>query len=184
MSGCDEDRELVAQARAGSLGAFDELVRRHGPALYRFAWRNTHDAAAAEELTQEAFVRAWRGLAGFRSQASFRTWLFRIITNLCINRAQRARPAVELPETLAADPGHEPDAEYRARRREAAVTQALARLPADQRAAILLSVYENLSQAEVAEAMGRSVASVNSLCYRGRLALRELLAPARKAGIL
>ncbi|MFO7649731.1 MAG: sigma-70 family RNA polymerase sigma factor [bacterium] len=178
------DRELVARAQAGDLGAFDELVRRYGAALYRYAWRNTRNAAAAEELAQEAFVHAWKGLGRFRGDAGFRTWLYRIATNLCINRAKRRRPTEELPEDLAAGPQGEPDARYRERARAAAVEQALGQLPADQRAAVVLSVYDNLSQAEIAVAMGRSVASVNSLCYRGRLALRELLAPARKAGIV
>jgi RNA polymerase sigma-70 factor (ECF subfamily) len=179
-----DDREFVAKARAGDLGAFDELVRRHATSLFRYVHHNLHDHAVAEELTQQAFVRAWLGLAGFRGDAGFKTWLYRIATNLCINCGKRRRPTVELPEDLAADSRGEPDQQHRARVREQVVAQALDRLPADQRAAVVLSVYENLSQAEVAEAMGRSVASVNSLSYRARLALRELLAPARKAGLV
>jgi RNA polymerase sigma-70 factor (ECF subfamily) len=178
------DRELVARARAGDLGAFDELVRRHAAPLFSYIHHNLHDVAAAEELTQQAFIRAWQGLVGFRGDAGFRTWLYRIATNLCINCGKRRRPTVELPEELAADSRGEPDEQHRARVRERVVAQALDRLPADQRAAVVLLVYDNLSQAEIAVAMGRSVASVNSLCYRGRLALRELLAPARKAGIV
>lgn len=178
------DSELVARARAGDLGAFDELVRRHSAPLFRYLRHNLHDHASAEELTQQAFVRAWRGLAGFRGEAGFRTWLYRIATNLCINRVKRRRPTVELPEDLAADSRGEPDQQHRSRVREQAVAQALDRLPADQRAALVLSVYENLGQAEIARVMGRSVASVNSLSYRARQALRELLAPARKAGVV
>jgi RNA polymerase sigma-70 factor (ECF subfamily) len=178
------DHDLVAQTRAGDLGAFDELVRRHAAPLFRYVHHNLHDYTIAEELTQQAFVRAWQGLGGFRGDAGFRTWLYRIATNLCINCGRRRRPTAELPEDLAADSRGEPDQQHRARVREQVVAQALDRLPADQRAALVLSVYENLSQAEVAEAMGRSVASVNSLSYRARLALRELLAPARRAGLV
>lgn len=184
MGASAEDRDLVAQAKAGDLAAFDELVRRHAARLFRYVHHNLHDYASAEELTQDAFVRAWNGLAGFRGDAGFRTWLYRIATNLCINRVKRRRPTAELPDDLAADSRAEPDEQHRSRVREQVVACALDRLPPDQRAALVLSVYENLSQIEIAEVMGRSVASVNSLSYRARLALRELLAPARKAGLV
>ncbi|MBM3314846.1 sigma-70 family RNA polymerase sigma factor, partial [candidate division WOR-3 bacterium] len=86
-----DDRELALQARAGRLEAFDVLVRRYEHALYSYMWRMCRNPAEAEELAQEAFVRAWKGLGGFRGGSSFKTWLFRIATNLCLNRLSRTR---------------------------------------------------------------------------------------------
>jgi len=179
-----EDAELVRQAQAGDLSAFDQLVLRHQAAVYRYLYRMTRNSGDAEELTQQAFVRAWQGLARFRGQASFRTWLFRIATNLCFNHLTRRRPFCDLPETLAADPAVEPDQLFRRKVQQTAIEAALARLPADQRSALIFSVYDQMSYAEVADAMGRSLASVNALLYRARMALRRHLAEARRKGLV
>jgi RNA polymerase sigma-70 factor (ECF subfamily) len=159
-------------------------VRRHQQGLYGFVFRMCGDAAAAEELAQAALVRAWTALAGFRGASSFKTWLYRIGANLALNRRARTRPTEELDEEMPAGEAGQPEVEYRRRQRERLVQAALTRLPPDQRAALVLSVYEQLSYAEIGETMGRSVRAVDSLLFRGKQNLRRLLQPARDKGIL
>ena len=179
-----EDRELVGQAQAGDMPAFDELVRRYHGAVYCYLYRTCRNGAEAEEMTQESFVKAWEGLKGFRGAASFKTWLYRIATNLCINRLSRRKPVDPLSEDIPAGRRDEPEETYRQRQLKEYIGAALESLPADQRAALVLSIYEELSYEEIAEAMGRSLASVNMLLYRARMSLRQTLAGARSRGLI
>lgn len=179
-----EDRSLVEQAQTGDLQAFEALVREHQESLYCYLYRMSRNQAEAEEMAQEAFIRAWEGLGRFRGAASFKTWLFRIAANLCINRLSRRKPLVPLTEDIPAARRAEPDEAYRQRVRSECIARALADLPVDQRSALLLSVYEELSHADIAEAMGRSPDSVNMLLYRARMGLRRSLEAARDRGLL
>jgi len=171
----DEDGQLVERAQAGDLAAFECLVRQHQGRLYGYLCRVSRNAADAEEMTQETFVKAWDGLAGFRGRASFKTWLFRIATNLWINRFSRRKPLEPLTEDFSAGPRFEPVESFRRSRLGERINRALAGLPADQRSALVLSIYEELSHDEIAAAMGRSEASVNMLLYRARMSLRRSL---------
>lgn len=151
-------------------------MREHQPRLYGYLYRFCRrDRDAAEELAQAAFVRAWQGLARFRGESGFRTWLYRIATNLAINRRTRARRHEPLPETLAARREDEPDAVYRRRELAARVQVAVAGLPDEQRAVLLLYAYEEMSYDQIAAAVGRSPAAVNMLLYRARISLRQAL---------
>lgn len=179
-----DDRQLAGQAQTGDLSAFDELVRRHHGPLYCYLYRTCRNGAEAEEMTQESFVKAWEGLRGFRGAASFRTWVFRIAANLCINRRSRRKPVDPLSEDIPSARRDEPDETFRQQRLKECVGSALESLPADQRSAVVLSIYEELSYEEIAEAMGRSLASVNSLLYRARMSLRQALAGARSRGLV
>lgn len=170
-----EDVELVRQARQGELAAFDELVERHSRPLYCYLWRMCRDSAEAEELAQAAFVRAWEGLAGFRGDASFRTWLYRVATNVCINRTMRRRRTEPLDEELPARCADEPEQVYRQRALHERLAAVIGALPADQRSALLLFAYDEMSYFEIAEVMGRSAAAVNALIYRARLAVRAAM---------
>ncbi len=178
------DHDLVAQAQAGDMAAFEQLVKEHQGPLYRYLCRMSRNASDAEEMMQETFIKAWQSIRGFRGQASFKTWLFRIAANLCINRLTRRRPTVELLESAPADPSAEPEEVFRRKVRQAAIEAALVRLPVDQRSAVLLLVYDEMTYEEIADAMGRSLASVNALLYRARMALRGYLADARGKGLL
>ncbi len=180
----NEDKQLVGQAQAGDMPAFDELVRRyHGP-VYCHLYRTCRNGAEAEEMTQESFVKAWEGLKGFRGAASFKTWLFRIATNLCINRLSRRKPNDPLSEDIPAARRDEPEEVFRQRQLKESIGAALESLPADQRSALVLSIYEELSYEEIAEAMGRSLASVNMLLYRARMGVGQMLAAARSRGLV
>ena len=180
----DPDAELTTRARSGELEAFEELVRRHQRPLFGYVYRMCSNPAETEEIAQAAFVKAWQAIAGFRGDASFKTWLFRIATNLCINRRTRTRPTEELNEFLPASPTEEPQEVHRQRVREEIVQAALAKLPADQRSALVLSVYQDMSYKEIAAALGKSVRAVDSLLFRAKTNLRKALEPARRKGII
>jgi RNA polymerase sigma-70 factor, ECF subfamily len=179
-----DDRQLVEWAQAGDMSAFDELVRRHHGPLYCYLYRTCRNGAEAEEMTQESFVKAWEGLAGFRGEASFKTWLFRIGTNLCMNRLSRRKPLDPLPDSLPARRQDEPEQAFRQRVLGEFINAALEQLPPDQRSALVLSIYEEMSYDEIARMLGRSLASVNSLIYRARIAVRHSMAEARRRGLL
>lgn len=178
------DERLVEQAKSGDLAAFEELVRRHQHRLYNFVFRMSGNSAVAEELTQAALVRAWKALAGFRGRSSFKTWLYRIATNLVMNYRTRTRPVEELTEAIPAPESVQPEAEYRRHQQEREVRAALAKLPSDQRLALVLSAYEGQSYRQIATVMGRSVRAVDSLLFRAKQNLRRLLQPARQRGIV
>jgi RNA polymerase sigma-70 factor (ECF subfamily) len=178
------DLDLVARARAGELEAFEELVKRHQRPLFGFLYRMCGDSNTAEELAQAAMVRSWEKLATFRGESGFKTWLFRIGANLCINRRTRTKPTEELPETLAAPSVQEPPEVYQQRVRERLVQAALSRLPDDQRTALVLSLYEHMSYKEIGTTMGKSARAVDSLLFRAKTNVRKSLADAREKGMI
>jgi RNA polymerase sigma-70 factor (ECF subfamily) len=169
------DTRLVEQARQGGLAAFEELVRRYQGPLYGYLCRMCRNPDTAEELAQIAFVKAWAGLAGFRAESSFKTWLFRIATNCCLNELTRNRPLEPLPDGEPGPARWEPAQAFRNRDDFDRVNRALAGLPDDQHSALLLSVYEDMPYAEIARVLGRSAEAVNALLYRARLSLRRAL---------
>jgi len=186
MSGETDDRRLIGLAAAGDRPAFSELVRRHQGWVFQLAYRFSRDRQDAEELTQEIFFRAWRRAAGFRGEAAFATWLYRLAVNVCLNHRQKAksRPA---PLSLEGEPqAGEPDAGALlvAGEREARLRAALDALPARQRLALALASFEDRSYEEIAAAMGVSVASVESLLFRARRNLAVALGPLRGKGEL
>lgn len=170
-----DDIRLVEQARQGELPAFEELVRRYQGPLYGYLCRMCRNPDTAEELVQIALTKAWTGLAGFRAESSFKTWLFRIATNCCLNELTRNRPLEPLTDREPSPERWEPVQAFRNRDDFERVNRALAELPTDQRSALLLSVYEDMPYAEIARVLGRSVNSVNALLYRARLTLRQAL---------
>jgi RNA polymerase sigma-70 factor (ECF subfamily) len=170
-----DDIRLTELARHGELPAFEELVRRYQGPLYGYLCRMCRNPDTAEELAQIALVKAWTGLAGFRAEASFKTWLFRIATNCCLNELTRNRHDEPLTDREPSPERWEPAQAFRNRDDFERVNRALAELPADQRSALLLSVYEDMPYAEIARVLGRSVNSVNALLYRARLTLRQAL---------
>ena len=180
----DPDALLVQEAQKGSLKAYEDLVRRHRDALFGYLRRMAGDPGAAEELAQATFVRAWESLSGFRREARFKTWLFRIAHSLCVNRLTRTRPTVELREDFADAPGGEPAEALRHRRLSRVVESALNQLRPDQRACLVLAVYEGMSYQEIARAVGKSPRAVDSLLVRARRELRRLLEPARRSGLV
>lgn len=178
-----DDRELVGRARSGDLAAFEELVRRHQHGLFSYLYRMMGNADDAEELAQQTLVKAWQALKGFRGGSSFKTWLYRVGINLALNFRTRTKPTEELTEFIPAD-GAGPAEEFRQKQRDEAIQAALAGLPKEQRTALVLSVYEEMSYKEIGAAMGKSVRAVDSLLFRAKQNLRKLLAPARERGVV
>lgn len=177
----DGDEALLLAAGRGDRDAFATLVGRHLGRAVAIAGRVLGSRADAEEVAQEAFLRVWQKAPGWRADgaAQFSTWLHRVVVNLCIDRKRR-RPtvpidAIEEPADPSAD-GFDRVAE---RQRRGRVAQALAALPDRQRAAIVLSYYEGLSNSAVAEALDVSVGAVESLLVRARRSLAAALADLR-----
>jgi RNA polymerase sigma-70 factor, ECF subfamily len=178
------DRALLERARAGDEEAFAELVRTHTNRVYALLRRFGLDAREAEEVAQEVFLRAWRGLPGFQARAKFSTWLYRIAFNEAQRRlSRRPAPAVSGPEhddvlsSLPADPRLGPEALVLDREFETVLQRALAELPDDLRAAVILRDLEGLSTEESAGVTGVREAAFKSRLHRGRMQLRTLLEP-------
>ncbi|WP_315767554.1 MULTISPECIES: sigma-70 family RNA polymerase sigma factor [unclassified Bradyrhizobium] len=170
------DDELLCWSAEGDRRAFDEIVLRHGGFALNVAARLIPDRRDAEDIVQEAMVRAWNQARRFDpSRARFRTWLYRIVVHLCIDYRRRARPETMPEDFDAIDPGATADEELAARQRDAALAQALRALPENQRAAVTLVYDEGLSGAEAARILGLSAKAVERLLARARTALRDRL---------
>jgi len=169
------DHDLMARVARGDQQAFRLLSRRHLRAALGLARRIVGSEAVAEELVQEAFLRVWVNAPRWRPEAAFRTWLYRIVINLCLNEARRPQA---LPLDAAGDPPDptpQADTELAARERDGLVAAAISALPARQRAAIVLTYRQGLSNAEAADALDTSVSGVETLLVRAKRTLRAAL---------
>lgn len=166
----------MIRAGRGEAAAARDLVALKLPRMVRLAYRMLGDPIAAEDVAQEAMLRAWKQAPTWTpGRAKFDTWLHRVALNLCYDRLRRRREVLTdmVPET--ADPGPSPDQGWAERDVSRQVQAALARLPARQREAITLCHYQELSNIEAAGLMGVSVEALESLLSRGRRGLREAL---------
>jgi RNA polymerase sigma-70 factor, ECF subfamily len=179
------ERELIERARAGDEDAFADLVTAHADRVYGALRRLGLDAGEADEVSQEVFLRAWRGLGRFEGRARLATWLYRIAFNEAQRQlARRGPPPVE-PDPEGEDPVESlpeasrlgPEARALDHEFEAILEQALAQLPADWRAAVVLRDIEGLSTREAAEVVSARPAAFKSRLHRGRMRLRALLEP-------
>jgi len=170
------DAELISWSADGDRRAFDSIVARHGAFTLRVALRLMRDPAVAEDVVQEAMVRVWTRAAHFDAgRASFRTWLYRIVVNLCIDRRRRVQPD-PMPEDFdVADPAAGADEMMEVSERNAALAGALKDLPVRQRAAMTLVYDEGMSGAEAARVLGLSARAVERLLARARVFLRQRL---------
>ena len=167
------DADLLARHVAGDPDAFRTLVARHRDRLWAVALRTTGDPDEAADALQDALLSAYRAAGQYRGDARVTTWLHRIVVNACLDRLRRraARPTVPLPPQDPAAPRDDPDERVTA----LTVTAALARLPAESRAAVVLVDLEGFSVAEAAEVLGVAEGTVKSRCSRGRARLAVLL---------
>ncbi len=182
----DPDRAAVDRARAGDSGAFEALVLRYQARVINYASALVHDAGAAEDVAQETFVRAWRGLGRFRGESAFKTWLYRIATNVARTHLERRgrrghaadRSLDDENEALQAGdvPSAAPDAETSLVTREA-IDRALGALPEDLRTALVLRDVEGLDYKEIAGVTGAPMGTVESRIFRARRRMRTLLRP-------
>ena len=179
------DEELVARSRAGDLDSFNQLVVRWERPIYALAYRTLGREEDARDVVQEAFLRAYRGLKGFKGEAKFSSWLYRITLNLCRDwmRRERRAPIVSVPEgtdpiELADDrasPAESVEDLVARREMSAAVARAMADLPEEQRAAIMLKEYHGLTFQEIADQLNCPLSTVKTRLYQGLSVLRRRL---------
>ncbi|MGE5359703.1 MAG: sigma-70 family RNA polymerase sigma factor [Bacteroidales bacterium] len=182
----DPDRPLVQAAAAGDRDAFGALVLRYQSRIVNLARVMVSDAADADDLAQEAFIRAYKAMGKFRGDSSFRTWLYRVAVNVIqshlASRSRRwrlwgvTRPRDDQGDVAAELPSPAPSAEDEAMRRQL-IDRALASLPSEMRAVVMLRDVQGFEYAEIAQILGVPIGTVESRIFRARQRLRPLLAP-------
>jgi RNA polymerase sigma factor (sigma-70 family) len=176
LSAGDPDEELLSRVATGDPAAIRALAARKLPRLLSLASRLLGETSEAEDIAQEAMVRAWRQAPSWRpGPAKFDTWLHRVTLNLCYDRLRRRREVVTDTPPEQTDDGPAPDRGLEARDVGLRVAAAMGALPDRQREAVALCHYQELSNIEAAGAMGISVEALESLLSRGRRALRVAL---------
>jgi RNA polymerase sigma-70 factor, ECF subfamily len=174
-----DSAEFVSRLKAGDLRAFEELVRTQQHRVYGLALRMLGSPAEAQDIAQEAFLRAHRGLAEFRGDARLSTWLYAIVSRLCLNRLagserRLARHGEEaLSRLVDARPG--PDQALERGELEEALHRAIGELPEERRIVVVLRDVEGLAYEEIAEVLDLPVGTVRSRLHRARLDLKEKL---------
>jgi RNA polymerase sigma-70 factor (ECF subfamily) len=182
------DEELVDRSRSGDVESFNQLITRWERPIYALAYRVIGQEEDARDVCQETFLRAFRGLGGFKGQAKFSSWLYRIALNLCRDwiRRRRRTPISTLPEDvelddLASEVGPSESVEDLVARRELSgvVEVAMARLPEEQRTAIILKEYHGMTFQEIADLQGCPLSTVKTRLYQGLSVLRRDLEESR-----
>jgi RNA polymerase sigma-70 factor (ECF subfamily) len=178
------DEELVAESIGGDTDSFNQLILRWERPIYALAYRTIGREEDARDVCQETFLRAYRALPGFKGQAKFSSWLYRIALNLCRDwmRKQRRAPVMQAPEgvdlaDLAAERGPVESIEELVSRRRltAIVAAAMELLPEEQRTAIILKEYHGMTFQEIADLQGCPLSTVKTRLYQGLTVLRRHL---------
>ena len=187
MAGARSDADLLRAHLDGDAEAFGEIVRRHRDRLWAVALRTVGDREEAADAVQDALLNAHRNAAKFRGDSAVTTWLHRIVVNACLDRIRRrqAHPTVPLPDgNRTDDRPSAPEPAAPAPDHEAAlmVRQALAALPAEQRAAIVLVDVQGYPVSEAAEILGVAEGTIKSRCARGRARMALALGHLRTGG--
>lgn len=195
-----DESALIAEAREGSTAAFEALVRRHDRSVLRLALRLVGSEEEARDIYQETFLRVYRGLGRFRGECSFRTWILRVVTNLCLDHLRR--PALRLEQPLLAvpegdagggrpadsglqvadeRPGHDPDRVVRSVETRRRIEAALRRLSPRERLVFELRHYEGLRARDIGEVLETSEETVRNCLLRAHKELRAALGDLREA---
>jgi RNA polymerase sigma-70 factor, ECF subfamily len=178
------DEELVARAKGGDEDSFNQLILRWERPIYALAYRVIGREEDARDVCQDTFLRAFRALPGFKGEAKFSSWLYRIALNLCRDwiRRQRRAPTVQMPEgadpvEMVGEQGPAESIEELVSRRElsAVVEEAMALLPEEQRTAIILKEYHGMTFQEIADLQGCPLSTVKTRLYQGLSVLRRHL---------
>ncbi len=175
-----DERALVEACLANHPGAFDVIVERHRRSVYQLCYRFVSNHEDASDLSQDVFLRAYRGLRNFRGQSSLATWLYRIGVNVCLNRVQAKTLLGTLTESIAERQFIDVRAESPSERllkgeRGARVRAAIAQLPRKQRATLILRTYHEMSHQEIADVLGSSVGAVKANFFHALGSLKKLL---------
>lgn len=183
----DDDLEIVNRVKAGDSAAFSELVHKYKKPILNLIYRLMGSADEAEDLAQEAFLRAYRGLSKFEARAKFFTWLYRIAMNVALRaRKRRSRYSFESLEQKVENGSSEmrraiatssgPSSKMEKREMQEIVKKAIGQLPDEQRSVVILYRYENLSYEEISKVLNVSLPAVKSRLHRARKNLKDLLA--------
>lgn len=180
MTAGTQEPELVERARAGDADAFGALVLAHQQFVYNLAWRALGDEHEAEDAAQEAFVRAWLALPNFRGQAQFRTWLYRIVTNLVCNRLPRLRReltalATDQAQLVPDESAPDPAAALEAAQQRAGLHRHIDALPESYRLLVMLRYQQELAYEEIATVLSLPLGTVKTGLFRARARLRAAL---------
>jgi RNA polymerase sigma-70 factor (ECF subfamily) len=183
------ERDLLRAVRSGNLAAFKEIYDAHAGLVYSVAYRMLRDRHHAEDVTQEVFLEAYRSLDTFRGESRLSTWLYRIAVNRSLNHQRKQKLqrwlSLDFEDTsgetagqhVQGEPEDGPDTLMEKKDTERIVEDAINRLPERQRTAIVLHRYEGLSHEAIAEVLGVTIGSVESLLHRAKQSLaRRLLA--------
>jgi RNA polymerase sigma-70 factor (ECF subfamily) len=181
------EKDLVRRAQQGDAQAFGELVLAHQTFVYNLALRALSDALEAQDAAQEAFLRAWQALPGFRGQAGFRTWLYRIVVNLCYNRSpelRRRMSQLSVEDEAEAWPEMDlpgPERYLEARQQQAFLHEQIERLPENYRVLVMLRYQQDLSYEEIAQVLNMPLGSVKTGLFRAHARLKTALQAAQEA---
>ena len=172
-----DDATLVAACLADHREAFDLIVERNRRQVYQLCYRYVGNHEDAADLAQDVFIRAFKGLKGFKGQATLATWLYRIAVNVCLNRM-----ALKTPRPEALDPreredlrAERPDLTFLREERAAEVRAAIRQLPRKQRATLILRVYHDLPHEQIAGILGSSVGAAKANFFHALANLKKLL---------
>ena len=176
-----DERGLVEACLAQRAGAFDLIVERHRRAVYQLCYRFVGNHEDASDLSQDVFLRAFRGLRSFRGQSTLATWLYRIGVNVCLNRVGAKTTLGKLTEPIEEKQfvdvhAESPSERLLTRERAARVRAAIAQLPRRQRATLILRTYHEMSHQEIADVLGSSVGAVKANFFHALGNLKKRLA--------
>jgi RNA polymerase sigma-70 factor (ECF subfamily) len=176
------DIELMLGLKNGETQFLDPLVKRHRNSVFHFLHRKVQNAAIAEELAQDVFLKVYRAKGSYEPSAHFTTWLYRIATNRAINwvrdnRHDRDSRSLDQMVVPRASPGASPEQELLRRENRLRIREAVAALPERQREAVFLHKYRELEYVQIAEVMGCSLSAVKALLNRAYFTLRRSLTP-------
>ena len=177
----EAERDAIAASKRGEREAFDVLVALYQRPIYRLCYRYVNNHDDANDLAQEAFLKAWRAISRFRGESAFSTWLYRIAVNACLNFRARRRPETRELDDALVDP--RPGALMQVERQDEAsrVRAAVSRLPDRQRATLILKLFHDLTHEEVAAILGSSVGTVKANLFHALANLRLEMTGSRQA---
>lgn len=180
-----EEQKLIRRIQNGDHEAFAELIKLHETQVYNLCLRMCGNPEDASDLSQEAFIKAWRGIRFYKFESQFSTWLYRLTTNVCIDflRKQKRRPTVSLTieeegesaELEIADPAPSPEEQTIHMERSRAVAKAMGQLEEEFRMVLTLRIVDDLSYEEISDILNLKVGTVKSRLARARLKLKKLL---------
>ncbi len=172
-----DDRALIQAFLGGNRDAFDVIVERHRKQVYQLCYRFLGNHEDASDLTQDVFVRAFKGLHSFKGDSQLGTWLYRVGVNVCLNRVALKTPKLETIEPEQHVDQRNPDAHELVARGERAIVvrRAIAKLPPKQRATLVLRIYQEMSHEEIATVLGSSVGAVKANFFHALGNLKRLL---------